>query len=86
MRPKNLYGAEYFYFFCDSGQVVARESQNHLYIKKNTVKMSLPIYISAGISILAYISTRQLIPGLKNMFLAANLAGIDMNKKTKTKM
>jgi UDP-N-acetylglucosamine--dolichyl-phosphate N-acetylglucosaminephosphotransferase len=48
--------------------------------------MSLPILVSIGISILAYISTKQLIPGLKNMFLAANLAGIDMNKKTKSKM
>lgn len=37
-------------------------------------------------SICAYFLTKRLIPRLKNMFIDANLYGVDMNKKSKPKM
>lgn len=48
--------------------------------------MLVPITVNVIISICAYITTRSLIPNLKQMFLKANISGIDMSKKEKIKM
>lgn len=48
--------------------------------------MNIPLLINFGISIGAYVMAKQLIPGLSNMFINANLFGNDLNKKTKPKM
>lgn len=51
-----------------------------------TWKVSIPIWISGIMSIFAYFLTIRLIPGLKNMFIKANLFGSDMNKRNSDKM
>lgn len=42
--------------------------------------------INIILSIIVYISTYNLIPRLKSMFIAANLYGKDLNKKSDNKM
>lgn len=51
-----------------------------------SINMNIPLVINFGISIGAYIMAKQLIPGLSNMFINANLFGNDLNKKTRPKM
>ncbi|KAB0798785.1 hypothetical protein PPYR_06665 [Photinus pyralis] len=49
-------------------------------------KMWLPIIINMLMSIVAYVVTVKLIPKLKEMFIKANLFGIDMSKSTSEKV
>ncbi|KAF2905694.1 hypothetical protein ILUMI_00478 [Ignelater luminosus] len=49
-------------------------------------KMWFPIVINAIMSIIAYVITVKLIPKLKDMFIKANLFGIDMSKRTSEKV
>ncbi|KAK0178204.1 hypothetical protein PV328_002177 [Microctonus aethiopoides] len=51
-----------------------------------TWRVSIPIWISGIMSIFAYFLTIRLIPGLKNMFIKANLFGSDMNKRNSDKI
>lgn len=44
------------------------------------------IIINILFSIFAYISTYNVIPRLKDMFIGANLYGKDLNKKNENKM
>ena len=46
------------------------------------VQITVNIIISVG----AFVATTRLIPKLKDMFLKANLFGIDVNKNTRDKM
>lgn len=46
----------------------------------------LPLCVNLIMSIGSYYLTQRLIPKLRDMFLKANLFGIDMNKNTKDKM
>ncbi|XP_059474985.1 UDP-N-acetylglucosamine--dolichyl-phosphate N-acetylglucosaminephosphotransferase [Neocloeon triangulifer] len=48
--------------------------------------MSTALFINVLMSVCAYVATVRLIPTLKDMFLKANLFGIDMNKKEKHKV
>jgi hypothetical protein len=48
--------------------------------------MIVPLGINFCISICAYFGAKSLIPNLKEMFLKANISGIDMSKKDKIKM
>ena len=48
--------------------------------------MLLPIAINVVISTGAYFLVRNLIPHLKDMFLKADISGIDMSKTEKIKM
>lgn len=48
--------------------------------------MIVSVIISAVFSAFAYYTTVKLIPNLKEMFLKAEIAGIDMNKRNKQKM
>lgn len=48
--------------------------------------MLVPIGINVAISTGAYFLARSLIPNLKQMFLKANIAGVDMSKTDKVKM
>ncbi|KAI5703773.1 hypothetical protein M8J76_006957 [Diaphorina citri] len=45
-----------------------------------------PVVASVVFAFISYVSTYTLIPQLKDMFLKANLCGIDLNKKTKVKI
>ncbi|XP_015601179.1 UDP-N-acetylglucosamine--dolichyl-phosphate N-acetylglucosaminephosphotransferase isoform X1 [Cephus cinctus] len=49
-------------------------------------KITLPICINAIMSIGAYFVAVRLIPKLRDMFIKANLYGIDMNKKSSDKI
>jgi UDP-N-acetylglucosamine--dolichyl-phosphate N-acetylglucosaminephosphotransferase len=49
-------------------------------------KMMIPIIISAFMSTVAYVVTVRLIPKLRDMFIKANLFGIDMSKTTSEKV
>lgn len=55
-------------------------------ISHYTWKMWFPIILNILISIIAYITTVRLIPKLKDMFIKANLFGIDMSKRTGDKV
>jgi hypothetical protein len=48
--------------------------------------MYLPLVANAIISICAYVLTKRMIPRLKDMFLNANVYGVDMNKADKPKV
>lgn len=48
--------------------------------------MLVSVIISCLLSAFAYLFTIKLIPNLKEMFLKAEIAGIDMNKRNKQKM
>ncbi|KAF5304548.1 hypothetical protein FQA39_LY09599 [Lamprigera yunnana] len=52
----------------------------------NVWKMIFPIVINAFMSVIAYVVTVKLIPKLKDMFIKANLFGIDMSKRTSEKV
>ena len=43
-------------------------------------KMSFTLAINGILAIASFILTLRLIPGLKNMFIKANLSGLDMSK------
>lgn len=49
-------------------------------------KMSCPILVNATMSFCAYKLTVKLIPKVKDMFIKANLFGIDMSKRTSDKV
>ncbi|XP_071055787.1 UDP-N-acetylglucosamine--dolichyl-phosphate N-acetylglucosaminephosphotransferase [Onthophagus taurus] len=49
-------------------------------------KMWAPIVVNAMISVFAYVTTVRLIPKLRDMFIKANLFGIDMSKRTGDKI
>lgn len=49
-------------------------------------KFIFPILINFFMSIIMYFLTIRLIPKIKNMFIKANLYGIDMNKKSGEKV
>lgn len=48
--------------------------------------MLIPLTINIVFSTCAYLLAKSLIPNLKDMFLKANISGVDMNKKEKKKM
>lgn len=52
----------------------------------NTWKFIFPILINFAMSIFVYFLTIRLIPRIKDMFIKANLYGIDMNKKSGDKV
>ena len=49
-------------------------------------KLPSTIVVNAALLVVGFCITVRLIPGLKDMFLKANLSGIDMSKKDKQKM
>lgn len=49
-------------------------------------KILFPIVINVIMSVIAYIITVRIIPKLKDMFIKANLFGIDMSKRTSDKV
>lgn len=49
-------------------------------------KILFPLVINAIMSIFSYVVTVRLIPTLKEMFIKANLFGIDMSKTTSEKV
>lgn len=52
----------------------------------DTIKVPNTIWVSAALSCVAYGLTYRLIPGLKDMFIRANLWGMDLSKTTKQKV
>lgn len=48
--------------------------------------MNIPLIINFGISVCAFVVTKNLIPTLSDMFINANLFGHDMCKRTKPKV
>jgi UDP-N-acetylglucosamine--dolichyl-phosphate N-acetylglucosaminephosphotransferase len=48
--------------------------------------MWFPVFVNSVMSVVAYIVTLRIIPRFKDMFVKANLYGIDMSKKRKEKM
>lgn len=54
--------------------------------ENNTTLPIFPVLASVVFALISYLSTYKLIPQLKDMFLKANLCGIDLNKKTKVKI
>ena len=48
--------------------------------------MWFPIMVNCATSLVAYLVTVRLIPKFKDMFIKANLYGIDMSKSKKEKM
>ena len=48
--------------------------------------MSVSLLINCAISVCAFLLTKQLIPSLRDMFIAANLFGNDLCKRDKPKM
>lgn len=51
-----------------------------------TWKILFPIVINIIMSVITYIITVRIIPKLKDMFIKANLFGIDMSKRTSDKV
>lgn len=49
-------------------------------IKIKAFKMLISLFCNAFISLIAYIIARKLIPNFKEMFIKANIYGIDLNK------
>ena len=49
-------------------------------------KLPSTLAINAGLSVVAFGVTYRLIPNLKDMFLKANLSGVDMSKKSKIRV
>ncbi|KAL6265298.1 hypothetical protein P5V15_002078 [Pogonomyrmex californicus] len=54
--------------------------------ENDTWKMLFPVCINAVLSTIAYVSTVRLIPRIKSTFVAANLYGIDMSKRSSEKV
>jgi UDP-N-acetylglucosamine--dolichyl-phosphate N-acetylglucosaminephosphotransferase len=48
--------------------------------------MTVAIAINAAMSALAFVFTLRLIPSVRDMFIKANLFGVDLNKKRKEKV
>lgn len=48
--------------------------------------MWFPLFVNAIMSITTYVATVRLIPKLKDMFIKANLFGIDMSKTNSEKV
>ncbi|XP_011690369.1 PREDICTED: UDP-N-acetylglucosamine--dolichyl-phosphate N-acetylglucosaminephosphotransferase isoform X2 [Wasmannia auropunctata] len=57
-----------------------------MYVENETWKTLLPICVNAVMSVCAYGLTVRLIPRLKDMFVRANLYGIDMGKRSSGKV
>lgn len=53
---------------------------------KTMWEMCFPIVVNALMSIVAFSITIRLIPKLKDMFIKANLFGIDMSKRNSDKV
>ncbi|XP_043478392.1 UDP-N-acetylglucosamine--dolichyl-phosphate N-acetylglucosaminephosphotransferase [Leptopilina heterotoma] len=53
---------------------------------KEMLAMNFPLFINILMSIVAYFATSRLIPSMENMFIKANLYGVDMNKKSTKKV
>lgn len=53
---------------------------------KELLAMNSPLFINILMSIVAYFATSRLIPSMENMFIKANLYGVDMNKKSTKKV
>ena len=54
--------------------------------REDTWKIVLPIAINIAMSVVCFFVTVRLIPKLRDMFIKANLYGVDMNKKSSDKM
>jgi UDP-N-acetylglucosamine--dolichyl-phosphate N-acetylglucosaminephosphotransferase len=50
------------------------------------ITMWFPIIVNVTVSVVAYVVTVRIIPRFKDMFVKANLYGIDMSKSRKEKM
>jgi UDP-N-acetylglucosamine--dolichyl-phosphate N-acetylglucosaminephosphotransferase len=50
------------------------------------INMWFPVLVNSVVSVVAYLVTVRIIPRFKDMFVKANLYGIDMSKKRKDKM
>jgi UDP-N-acetylglucosamine--dolichyl-phosphate N-acetylglucosaminephosphotransferase len=50
------------------------------------ITMWFPIFVNVVVSVVAYVVTVRIIPRFKDMFVKANLCGIDMSKSRKEKM
>jgi UDP-N-acetylglucosamine--dolichyl-phosphate N-acetylglucosaminephosphotransferase len=48
--------------------------------------MWFPVLVNSVASVVAYLVAVRIIPRFKDMFVKANLYGIDMSKKRKEKM
>lgn len=55
-------------------------------MEENITLPVFPVMTSVVFAVISYLSTYKLIPQLKDMFLKANLCGVDLNKKTKVKI
>lgn len=53
---------------------------------KTAWKVWFPIIVNGLMSIVAFYITVRLIPKVKDMFIKANLFGIDMSKRTSDKV
>ena len=52
----------------------------------NADKMSFTLAVNGLLAIGSFLITLRLIPSLKNMFIKANLSGLDMSKPIEKKM
>lgn len=68
---------------CAKGNIILAMEDT---LRTKSVKMWGPIICNGLISVIAYIVTVRLIPKLKEMFIKANLFGIDMSKRTGDKV
>jgi UDP-N-acetylglucosamine--dolichyl-phosphate N-acetylglucosaminephosphotransferase len=50
------------------------------------MKMWFPVVVNSILSAVAYVVTVRIIPRFKDMFVKANLYGVDMSKSRKEKM
>jgi UDP-N-acetylglucosamine--dolichyl-phosphate N-acetylglucosaminephosphotransferase len=50
------------------------------------INMWFPVLVNSVVSVVAYLVAVRIIPRFKDMFVKANLCGIDMSKKRKEKM
>lgn len=50
------------------------------------IKMWFPIIVNVIMSVVAYVVAVRIIPRFRDMFVNANLYGIDMSKSRKEKM
>ena len=55
-------------------------------IDEETWRFVFPIFVNLAMSVGAYFLTVRLIPRIKNMFIKANLYGVDMNKSSGDKV
>jgi UDP-N-acetylglucosamine--dolichyl-phosphate N-acetylglucosaminephosphotransferase len=50
------------------------------------IKMWFPILVNSVVSVVAYLVAVRIIPRFKDMFVKANLYGVDMSKSRKEKL